>query len=78
MFKLAKITSVFFVVLVFFILGSVKVLAVDYDLKINQADIYFSKDVLIAGDSVRIYAKVRNVGSKDMIGYVSFFSGINF
>lgn len=47
----------------------------DYDLFINQSDIRFSKDILISGDNVRIYAKVRNVGSEDISGYVSFFRG---
>jgi hypothetical protein len=47
----------------------------DYDLSIKQSDIHFSKEILISGDKVRIYAKVRNVGNLDITGYVSFFSG---
>jgi len=49
--------------------------AVDYDLKISPSDIYFSEATLIAGSEVRIYAKIHNVGSQDMVGYVSFLSG---
>ena len=47
----------------------------DYDLSIKQSDIHFSKEVLISGDHIRIYAKVRNVGNQDITGYVSFFTG---
>ncbi|MBT4334867.1 hypothetical protein HOD65_00210, partial [bacterium] len=50
--------------------------AIEYDLQIIPGDIYFSEDILIAGDSVRIYASVRNVGTEDIVGYVSFFQGI--
>ena len=77
MFAKAKIASVFPAVLVFFILAVAPALAADYDLGFSAADIYFSKTTLIAGDQVRIYAKVHNVGGLDITGYVSFFSGIN-
>jgi hypothetical protein len=40
-----------------------------------QSDVRFSKDVLIAGDTVRLYATVRNVGEEDISGYVSFYQG---
>lgn len=49
----------------------------DYDLSIGPSDIYFSAETLIAGQSVRIYAKVHNVGNKDITGYISFFRGVN-
>jgi hypothetical protein len=45
------------------------------DLQIIQDDIRFSKSPLIAGDQVRIYATVRNVGNEDVTGYVSFYQG---
>ncbi|MBU1130566.1 thrombospondin type 3 repeat-containing protein [Patescibacteria group bacterium] len=48
----------------------------DYDLAIGPTDIYFSEEILITGEQVRIYAKVHNVGNYDMLGYVSFFRGI--
>lgn len=48
----------------------------DYDLSLGPSDITFSKDVLISGDKVRIYAKVHNEGNLDITGYVSFFRGI--
>ncbi|MCX6785533.1 MAG: hypothetical protein NTZ18_01615 [Candidatus Komeilibacteria bacterium] len=47
----------------------------DYDLSLISGDLEFSKDVLISGDTVRIYARIRNVGNKDMTGSVSFFRG---
>lgn len=49
----------------------------DYDLSIGPTDIRFSQDVLIAGQGVRIYATVHNVGNKDIVGYVSFFRGVD-
>lgn len=44
------------------------------DLGVNGSDISFSKP-LVAGESVRIYATVRNFGTDDMQGYVSFYQG---
>ena len=45
------------------------------DLSISQDDVSFSKDVLIAGDTVRIYATVRTVGDEDVSGFVTFYQG---
>ncbi len=45
------------------------------DLQILQSDIRFSKTTLIAGDLVRLYATVHNVGDEDVSGYVSFYQG---
>jgi hypothetical protein len=44
------------------------------DLGISASDIAFSAD-LIAGDEVRLYAVVDNLGDEDVEGYVSFFQG---
>ncbi|MFA6131615.1 MAG: PKD domain-containing protein [Patescibacteria group bacterium] len=45
------------------------------DLSLSQGSIDFSEETLIVGDTVRIYATVRNVGDVDISGYVSFFQG---
>lgn len=45
------------------------------DLSIAQTDIYFSHDPLVAGDQVRIYATIYNIGDEDVSGYVSFYQG---
>ncbi len=45
------------------------------DLLINPQDIRFSQPVLVAGDQVRIYAKIYNVGDEDVSGFVSFYQG---
>jgi len=67
----------FTIILILFVFAApVSAADYDYDLAINYDDIYFSEDVLIAGDQVRIYATVHNVGSEDIVGYVSFFRGI--
>lgn len=46
------------------------------DLEITNNSIRFSKETLIAGDEVRVYAKVRNRGDVDASGYVFFYSGL--
>jgi len=51
------------------------VFAAGVDLRIEPKDIRFSKSVLVAGDSVRIYARVYNLGSEDVVGYLTFFQG---
>ncbi len=60
----------------FLIVGNALAAEYDYDLAINHDDITFSEDILISGETVRIYAKVRNVGNLDITGYVSFFRGM--
>ena len=45
------------------------------DLGISQSDISFSKDTLIVGDQIRIYAQITNYGDVDVSGYVSFYQG---
>ncbi len=45
------------------------------DLEIKATDIRFSKTPLVAGDQVRIYAKIYNVGEVDVSGYTTFFQG---
>lgn len=48
--------------------------AVSSDLGINARDITFSKP-LIAGERVRLYGEVKNFGTEDVNGYVTFFQG---
>ncbi len=45
------------------------------DLRIEGEDIRFSKSPLVAGDQVRIYAKIFNNGDEDISGYATFFQG---
>ena len=45
------------------------------DLSISPSGISFSTSTLYAGDTVRIYASVRNVGDVDVTGYVYFYQG---
>ncbi len=46
-----------------------------YDLGIGNQDITFSKGSLVAGDTIRIYGRVTNWGTKDISGYVTFYQG---
>jgi len=50
-------------------------LAENPDLSITAGSISFSTSKLYAGDSVRIYASVRNVGDVDVTGYIFFYQG---
>lgn len=52
--------------------------SLDYDLGISGQEIYFSKNTLIVGDQVRVYARVRNLGKNDASGYVRFYQGNSF
>lgn len=45
------------------------------DLSLDGNSISFSESTLYAGDSIRIYAKVRNVGDADVSAYVLFYQG---
>ncbi len=45
------------------------------DLTINTSDITFSSSQLYAGDTARVYARVRNVGDTDVTAFVTFFAG---
>jgi hypothetical protein len=51
--------------------------ALDYDLGISTADIFFSKPItqLVENQPIRIYATIRNYGTKDAAASVLFFNG---
>ncbi len=72
--KCYKIYFSILILLLLFVIPKIS-LAIEYDLQLISGDIIFSKEMLIAGDNVRIYASVRNVGTEDIVGYVSFFQG---
>nr|MBP9748975.1 thrombospondin type 3 repeat-containing protein [Patescibacteria group bacterium] len=46
-----------------------------YDLGVANTDITFSKGTLVAGDTIRIYGRVTNWGTKDISGYMTFYQG---
>lgn len=56
---------------------NVKAQNYEYDLGITSGDIFFSNPILISGQPVRIYAAVRNHGTRDVVGYALFYSGPN-
>lgn len=49
--------------------------AATVDLAIEPDNITFSESTLYAGDEVRVYARVRNVGEVDTTAYVLFYQG---
>ncbi len=57
-----------------FLLGFQTVLAVN-DLVLPPNNIHLSSENLLEGRTVRIYATVQNVGTKDLLGYVKYFDG---
>lgn len=59
-------------ILFFFIPNIVHAMA---DLGISSSDIRFSSETLIAGNQIRIYAKIFNNGDEDVSGYVTFYQG---
>lgn len=65
----------FFLFFVFLFLVPCLVKAGTVDLSLSQNSIEFSKETLVVGDTVRIYAAVKNVGDVDVSGYVAFFQG---
>lgn len=58
-----------------FLLAPGLALATGPDIAIRARDISFSKDILVAGDNIRLYATLENVGTTDISGYVAFFQG---
>lgn len=64
--------SIFFILSFFLLPLSAHAAA---DLSISPQDIEFSQSLLVAGDQIRIYAKIYNVGDEDVSGYVSFYQG---
>lgn len=49
--------------------------AASVDLALDSNNITFSQSTLYVGDTVRIYARVRNVGDTDATAYVLFYQG---
>lgn len=59
----------------FAFLPTAPALAATVDLALDSHSITFSEEILYAGDTIRIYAKVRNIGETDASAYVLFYQG---
>ena len=71
-----KIIFAGFLVLVLAVCGqAVWAQTLIYDLGISSGDIFFASSPLIVGQPIRLYAAVRNYGTKDVTGYAQFFAG---
>lgn len=67
----------FFLLGLFFIVPSAtRAVSVDVGFNGGARDIFFSKEKLIVGDPVRIYASVHNFGDVDVSASVLFYQGI--
>lgn len=58
-----------------FLLSPTPALSATSDLGISATNIRFSQDTLYAGDTVRLYATVRNYGDTDITAKVIFYQG---
>lgn len=47
----------------------------NYDMGISSNDIFFSESNLIAGQTITLYAAIKNYGKYDIPGYASFYTG---
>lgn len=50
---------------------------IEYDAAITQDTVKFSPQPFFAGESVRVYTDLQNLGSQDISGQVSFYQGPN-
>lgn len=56
----------------FYFLSFVGLVSAKTDLSLSETDITFSKERIFAGDTVKIYARVFNIGDSDVFGFVVF------
>ncbi|MDP2656287.1 MAG: hypothetical protein Q8P11_01840 [bacterium] len=61
----------------FSVLPYVQAATYSYDLAVNSKGITFLPQSFFAGEKVRIYGTIENIGDNDMAGYVQFFQGLN-
>jgi len=78
--KLKSLLSKFLILVlaIFFLIPDGKLAAQSYQYDLgfnNNDDIWINEDYLIIGDTVRLYATVRNFGTDDSSGYVTFYNG---
>lgn len=65
-----------FIVSIFLLFPAIAQAQVSVDIGFqSREDIFFSTDTLVAGDRVRVYARVTNFGTEDVTGYVAFNQG---
>ncbi len=62
-----------FILISILIFIPIAVSAAGADLSISADDIRFSKETLVAGEKVRLYSRVHNIGDEDVSGFVTFF-----
>lgn len=68
-------TRLTIIALLFLVFSAAPVQAASPDMSIRAEDIHFSKNQLVSGETIRIYAAVQNVGEVDISGYVLFYQG---
>lgn len=68
-----RTTILFFAILLIFFASPKKSFA-KTDLSITESDVSFSKDNPLAGELIKIYARIFNYGDDDVLGYVLFLN----
>ncbi len=68
--------QIFLLGALFLLPGTTRAVSVDIGFNGGTQDIFFSKEKLIVGDPVRIYASVRNFGDVDVSASVLFYQGV--
>lgn len=63
----------FLIIALFALILPISVMASSPDMSISSSDIRFSSDTFVAGETVRIYIKVKNMGDTDISGYITFY-----
>ncbi|MBI4117519.1 MAG: hypothetical protein HY453_00325 [Parcubacteria group bacterium] len=61
----------------FFVVTGSFAQALEYDLAIYSNDIFFSESKIVAGQKIRLYARIHNLGKKDTAAMVVFYQGDN-
>ncbi len=70
-----EVRSLKFLLILFLIWPSTLLAALDYDLSISNEDISLSRTELVTGDTIRVYASIKNFGTGDVSAFVTFFQG---
>jgi len=67
-----KVDKIFSIILAVWLLGFALSALAKTDLSLEVSDITFSKEDALAGDKVRVFARVFNLGDEDVYGFVIF------
>ncbi len=70
--KNCKCIFCFSAVLILFFSAFASPVLANINISLNDSDVTLSKEVLFAGDTTKIFARLNNLGDEDVLGYVIF------